>query len=256
MNSPKKQQHPRHFGLLPRQRRGACCVDGEIVAAAQEERFTRKKHDAALPRARHSLLLGGSRHRPGRRRPRRLLRQAAREVRATARDLPELRAERHPLVHRRHARLAQGEAVSEEHAAARSSRRSAGASRSELPPLLFAEHHQSHAASAFYFSPFERAAVLCLDGVGEWATTSAWLGNGNELDAALGDRLSALPRLAVLGLHVLHGLQGQLRRVQAHGPRPLRPAEVRRPDPATSSSTSRTTARSGSTCSTSTTAPA
>ena len=47
--------------------------------------------------------------------------------------------------------------------------------------LLFAGHHQSHAASAFYPSPFERAAVLCLDGVGEWATTTAWLGNGHEL---------------------------------------------------------------------------
>src|SRR5207344_2369258 len=42
--------------------------------------------------------------------------------------------------------------------------------------------HQSHATSAFYFSPYERAAVLCLDGVGEWATTSAWRGNGNKLD--------------------------------------------------------------------------
>ncbi|MGB5166758.1 MAG: carbamoyltransferase [Woeseiaceae bacterium] len=52
----------------------------------------------------------------------------------------------------------------------------------ELPPLLFAEHHQSHAASAFFFSPFERAAVLCLDGVGEWATTSTWLGNGAKLE--------------------------------------------------------------------------
>jgi carbamoyltransferase len=50
-----------------------------------------------------------------------------------------------------------------------------------LPPLLFAEHHQSHAASAFFFSPFEKAAVLCLDGVGEWATTSTWTGEGNQL---------------------------------------------------------------------------
>src|SRR5262249_41512335 len=52
---------------------------------------------------------------------------------------------------------------------------------SALPPLLFTEHHESHAASAFYPSPFNRAAVLCLDGVGEWATTSAWLGEGNHL---------------------------------------------------------------------------
>ena len=45
-----------------------------------------------------------------------------------------------------------------------------------LPQLLFTEHHQSHAASAFYPSPYHNAAVLCLDGVGEWATTSAWHG--------------------------------------------------------------------------------
>jgi carbamoyltransferase len=43
------------------------------------------------------------------------------------------------------------------------------------------EHHLSHAASAFYPSPFERAAVLCVDGVGEWATTSAWIGDGDRL---------------------------------------------------------------------------
>jgi carbamoyltransferase len=50
-----------------------------------------------------------------------------------------------------------------------------------LPSVFFAEHHQSHAASAFFPSPFESAAVLCLDGVGEWATTSVWLGDKNQL---------------------------------------------------------------------------
>jgi carbamoyltransferase len=52
---------------------------------------------------------------------------------------------------------------------------------STLPELLFSEHHLSHAGAAFYPSPFEKAAVLCMDGVGEWATTSAWLGEGNSL---------------------------------------------------------------------------
>ena len=51
-----------------------------------------------------------------------------------------------------------------------------------LPPLLFTEHHLAHAASAFFPSPFERAGVLCLDGVGEWATTSLWRGEGNRLE--------------------------------------------------------------------------
>src|ERR1700744_4855862 len=48
--------------------------------------------------------------------------------------------------------------------------------------LLFAEHHQSHAASAFYPSPFEDALILTMDGVGEWATTSVALGSGNTLE--------------------------------------------------------------------------
>lgn len=48
-------------------------------------------------------------------------------------------------------------------------------------PLLFTQHHQSHAASAFFPSPFDEAAVLCLDGVGEWATTSLWIGRNNQL---------------------------------------------------------------------------
>ena len=47
--------------------------------------------------------------------------------------------------------------------------------------LLFAEHHQSHAASAFFPSPFEEAAVLTMDGVGEWATTSVGIGRGNYI---------------------------------------------------------------------------
>ena len=49
------------------------------------------------------------------------------------------------------------------------------------PKLLFTEHHQSHASAAFFPSPFKEAAVLCMDGVGEWATTSAWIGNEKDL---------------------------------------------------------------------------
>jgi len=50
-----------------------------------------------------------------------------------------------------------------------------------IPEILFAEHHQSHAAAAFYPSPFKEAVILCMDGVGEWATTSAWIGKGNKI---------------------------------------------------------------------------
>ena len=51
-----------------------------------------------------------------------------------------------------------------------------------LPNFLFSEHHQSHAAAAFYPSPFEEAVVLCMDGVGEWATTSTWIGKGSKIN--------------------------------------------------------------------------
>jgi carbamoyltransferase len=54
-------------------------------------------------------------------------------------------------------------------------------SGANLPPLLFSEHHEAHAASAFYPSPFSSAAVLCLDGVGEWATTSTWKGESEKI---------------------------------------------------------------------------
>ena len=52
---------------------------------------------------------------------------------------------------------------------------------SYIPEILFAEHHQSHAAAAFYPSPFEESVILCMDGVGEWATTSTWIGKGNKI---------------------------------------------------------------------------
>ncbi|OSN03213.1 hypothetical protein AU510_15360 [Lonsdalea britannica] len=51
-----------------------------------------------------------------------------------------------------------------------------------VPTIEYIDHHHSHAASAFYPSPFKTAAVLCIDGVGEWATTSAWRGNGRQLE--------------------------------------------------------------------------
>ncbi len=51
----------------------------------------------------------------------------------------------------------------------------------KMPKFDFFDHHHSHAASSFYPSPFKEAAILCMDGVGEWATTSAWIGNNNEI---------------------------------------------------------------------------
>ena len=72
--------------------------------------------------------------------------------------------------------------------------------------LLFSEHHLSHAASAYYPSPFDRAAVLTLDGVGEWTTTSLAVGKGSDLRVLKGDSFSPFPWIALLCLYLLHGI--------------------------------------------------
>jgi carbamoyltransferase len=158
----------------------ALLCDGEIIAAAQEERFTRKKHDPGFPQhaVKYCLQEGG----------------------LGIRDLDSIVFYDKPLV--KFERLletylsyapsgirsfiaAMPVWLKEKLALKTMLKRelsSLGDCKSvQLPPLLFAEHHQSHAASAFFFSPFQKAAILCLDGVGEWATTSAWIGEGKDL---------------------------------------------------------------------------
>ena len=160
----------------------ACLVrDGEIVAAAQEERFTRKKHDPGFPHnaVRYCLREGGV---------------SLKDLRYVAfYDKPLVKFER--LLETYLAFAPRGfrsflaampvwmkEKLFLKELLRRELKTLDGAGDTALPPLLFGEHHESHAASAFYPSPFEDAAVLCLDGVGEWATTSAWLGSrGSEL---------------------------------------------------------------------------
>ena len=153
--------------------------DGRIVAAAQEERFTRKKHDAAFPHNAIAYCLA--------------------EAGVTADELdhvvfydkPFLKFERLletyialaprgfrsfkmsiPLWLRE--KLFQKSLLRDE--------LGKFSGDFDTSRLLFCEHHLSHAASAFYPSPFEDAAVLTMDGVGEWATTSAAMGNGNRLE--------------------------------------------------------------------------
>ena len=162
----------------------ACLVrDGEIVAAAQEERFTRKKHDAGFPREaiRYCLREGGIaltdlRYVAFYDKPlvkfERLLETyiafAPRGIPSFLRAMPVWLKDKLFLKRQLQTDLAA---------------LAGGIPRSEVPAILFGEHHESHAGSAFYPSPFDSAAVLCMDGVGEWATTSAWLGEGKELTA-------------------------------------------------------------------------
>ena len=158
----------------------ALVVDGRIVSAAQEERFTRRKHDSDYPANAIACCLD----------------QAGIGLDAVDRvafyDKPFLKFER--LLETYVALAPRGfrsfsmaipiwikEKLFQKDLLRRKLR--------GLAPdvdwnakLLFAEHHQSHAASAFYPSPFREAVVLTMDGVGEWATTSVGIGNGNELE--------------------------------------------------------------------------
>ena len=153
----------------------ACLVeDGRIVAAAQEERFTRKKHDAGFPSNAVAYCL--------------------REAGITAGSLNLVGFYEKPLV--------KFERLLETYVAC--APRGLKSYLMALPlwltdklwmaddirdhlegfegEVLFGEHHESHAASAFYPSPFEQAAVITIDGVGEWATSSIGLGRGHDLE--------------------------------------------------------------------------
>jgi carbamoyltransferase len=159
----------------------ACLVrDGDIVAAAQEERFTRKKFDAGFPTnaVRFCLEQGGITladlqyfvfyDKPLIKFERLLETYVAfspKGIKSFLAAMPVWLKEKILMK-----RMLQDELVSLD-----------GVKRVDLAPVLFGEHHESHAASAFYPSPFKSAAVLCMDGVGEWATTSAWMGEDNKL---------------------------------------------------------------------------
>ena len=155
-------------------------VDGAIVAAAQEERFTRKKHDAAFPANAIAYCLDEAG-------------LGLDEIDfITFYDKPLVKFER--LLETYLAFAPKGfrsfvmaipvwlkEKLFLKVTLKRELGALSGLEQTALPPLLFHEHHGSHAASAFYASPFKKAAVLCLDGVGEWATSSVWLGEGSTL---------------------------------------------------------------------------
>ena len=160
----------------------ALLSDGVIVAAAQEERFTRKKHDSRFPENAINYCLV----------------EAAISLadvdRVVFYDKPLVKFERLLETYLSYAPnglrsfiaampIWLKEKLYLKTTLKKELQNLAGGTKEDIPALLFAEHHQSHAASAFYFSPFDRAAVLCLDGVGEWATTSAWRGDGKALEA-------------------------------------------------------------------------
>ena len=159
----------------------ALVSEGRLIAAAQEERFTRKKHDPSFPRhaIRYCLREGGvplSRldyvvfyEKPLVKFERLLetyLGFAPRGLQSFLSSMPVWLKEKLFLKKILTRELMM---LSEEDLGA------------TFPSLLFSEHHLSHAASAFYPSPYAESAILCMDGVGEWATTSAWWGQDKDI---------------------------------------------------------------------------
>jgi len=157
----------------------ALVEDGRIVAAAQEERFTRKKHDASFPHNAIGYCLEASGA------------KLAEIDHIAFYDKPFLKFER--LLETYIALAPQGFRsfqmaiplwLKEKLFQKSLLRKNLKEFDEDVAPdrLLFTEHHLSHAASAFFPSPFEKAVVLTMDGVGEWATTSAAIGDGNRLE--------------------------------------------------------------------------
>jgi len=158
----------------------AFVIDGKIISAAQEERFTRKKHDAAFPKHAIQYCLDKSKI------------QLSDIDYIVFYDKPLIKFERLLETYLSYAPkgfksflLAMPIWLKEKLYLKSILKKEflnyQGVDKENLPKLLFSQHHLSHAASAFYPSPFEKAAVLCLDGVGEWASSSVWLGEGNEI---------------------------------------------------------------------------
>lgn len=168
----------------------ACLVvDGEIVAAAQEERFTRIKHDHSFPRhaARYCLSEAklsadtldyvGFYDKPLLKFDRLLetyLDYAPSGFSSFLEALPLWMKEKLWMPDLIRTELAWAGGEEDERAAKKLGKKFGW-------KLLFGDHHESHAASAFYPSPFEESAILTIDGVGEWATSSIGIGKGNEL---------------------------------------------------------------------------
>ncbi len=152
----------------------ACLIkDGEIIAAAQEERFTRKKHDFSFPKNAINYCL--------------------KEAGITSKDLdyvgyyekPFIKFERILLTYLKYAPIGIRSFLKAIPLWLKEKLFLKDLIQKELDydgKIIFTEHHESHAASAFYPSPYQEAAILTMDGVGEWTTTSYGTGKDNKID--------------------------------------------------------------------------
>ena len=196
--------------------------DGEVVAACQEERLSRKRHDSGFPSRAVKYVLKeagigpeqldavGFYDKP-------LLkfeRMLSTYVATFPRSFNSFRKAMPLWIHEK---LWMPSLIRKE-------------LRPYKGPILFAEHHMSHAASAFLVSPFEEAAILTVDGVGEWATASFGVGRGTDITLFKEIRFPHSPGPALQRVHLLPRVQGQQRRVQGDGAGALREARALRPD--------------------------
>ncbi len=156
----------------------ACALirDGEIIGAVQEERFTRKKHDPDFPTESVRYLLKASN-------------LELKDIKAVVYyEKPFVTFERILETQLNYAPFGFKTFlkslpvwIKEKLFLEKDIRKKLSALGGPVPKIYYSEHHLSHAAAGFYPSPFEEAAILCVDGVGEWATTSAWTGSGKDI---------------------------------------------------------------------------
>ena len=182
----------------------AACIlkNGEIIAAAQEERFTRKKHDSSYPH--HAIEF--------------VLKYANLKLSDVDKivffEKPFLKFER--LLETYVAFAPKGfisftkamplwikEKLFQKNLLFNKLKKHDKNYKSDKN-IFFSDHHLSHAASAFFPSPFEEAIILTADGVGEWATTTVAIGKNNNLEIQKGDSLSTFTRITLFCIYLLY----------------------------------------------------
>ena len=217
----------------------ACLVvDGRIAAAAEEERFSRRKHDSAFPAAAVAYCLE--------------------QAGISGKDLDAVAFYEKPLI--KFERILESQLAFAPAGFGSFTLAMPRWLRSNLwikdtiareldfqGPILFPEHHLSHAAAAFFPSPYPEAAVLTMDGVGEWATTSFGEGRGNRLSLHSENPLPPSPGPPLHRLHLLPRLQGQFGEYKVMGLAPYGTPGLQGPHPRESHRSQARTAPSGST---------
>lgn len=158
----------------------ALIVNGEIIAAAQEERFSRKKFDSGFPEESIRFCLSQANLKLSEideivyyEKPLLSFERLLESIVSTAPKSFLTFLSAMPIWMREKLNT-RGTLIKKFKSAF---------PQEKIPSMAFSKHHLSHAASAFYPSPFESAAILCLDGVGEWATASAWTGKKNQIES-------------------------------------------------------------------------